>query len=523
MIQNTTVESFRESRERELGRGLALDDDGDDVIGKFGLDSRKVLDESNKVERYVGGLFDSIKRSVMASKPKILQEAIELARSLMDHKFLVYAAWKADNKRRMDNNLRNNDAQKSPHKKQSVARDYTAGAPGAIQKTVTCFESWNQGHYKNDYPKLKNKNRGNATRNSEARGRAYDLGGGKANTYLNVVTGSSVYFKIDLRSGYHQLRVREEDIPKTAFRTRYGHYEFQVMPFELTNAPAVFIDLMNRVKITMDFITKLPKTSSGHDTIWVIIDRLTKSAHFLPMKETAMMERLTRLYLKEVVSRHEVLVSIIYDCYSRFTSCFWQSLSMALGIRLDMSTAYHPQTDGKIKRTIQTLEDMLRSCAEVGDGQLTGPEIIHETTKKIVQIKSRIQAARNHQKSYADVRRKPLEFQVGDKVMLKVSLWKGVIHFGKRGKLNLRYIGPFKVLAMVRTIAYRIRIPQQLSKVHIMFHVSNLKRCLSNESLVIPLDEIQIYYKQHFVEEPIEIMDREVKRLKQTCIPIVKV
>nr|GEW70344.1 putative reverse transcriptase domain-containing protein [Tanacetum cinerariifolium] len=262
--------------------------------------------------------------------------------------------------------------------------------------------------------------------------------------------------------------------------------------------------------ITMDFVTKLPKTAAGQDTIWLIVDRLTKSAHFLPIREDDTLEKLTRQYLKE-------------------------SLNKALGTRLDMSTSYHPETDGQSERTIQTLKDMLRACvldfgkgwdkhlplvefsynnsyhtsikaalfealygrkcrspicwAEVGDRQLIGPEIIHERTEKIVQIKSHIQAARDCQKSYADVRRKPLKFQVGDKVMFKVSPWKGVIRFGKRGKLNPRYIRPFKILAKVGTVAYRLELPEQLSRVH----------------------------------KPVEIMDREVKRLKQSHISIVKV
>nr|GEU45504.1 putative reverse transcriptase domain-containing protein [Tanacetum cinerariifolium] len=148
------------------------------------------------------------------------------------------------------------------------------------------------------------------------------------------------------------------------------------------------------------------------------------------------------------------------------------------------------------------------------DRQLTGPEIIHETTKKIVQIKSRIQAVRDRQKSYTGVRRKPLEFQVGDKVMLKVSPEKGVIRFGKRGKLNPRYIGPFKILARVRTVACRLELAEQLSRVYSTFHVSKLKKCMADEVLAIPLDEIQVDDKLNFIEEPVEIMDHEVKRLK---------
>ncbi|GJZ22370.1 putative reverse transcriptase domain-containing protein [Tanacetum coccineum] len=225
----------------------------------------------------------------------------------------------------------------------------------------------------------------------------------------------------------------------------------------------------------------------------------TYSAHFLPMREDDLMEKLTRQYLKEVVSRHRVPVSIIFDRDGRFASHFWRSLHKALGTLLDMSTAYYSQIDSQSERTIQMLEDMLRAIkpapfkalhghrfrlsicwVKVGDSQFTGPEIIHETTEKIIQIKSRIQAARDRQKSYADVRRKPLEFQVGDKVMLKVSPWKGVRCFGRLGKLNPRYIGPFKTLAMID-------------------------------------DKLQ------FIEEPVEIIDHEVKRLKLSRIPIVKV
>nr|GEX34521.1 putative reverse transcriptase domain-containing protein [Tanacetum cinerariifolium] len=234
-------------------------------------------------------------------------------------------------------------------------------------------------------------------------------------------------------------------------------------------------------KITMDFIIKLPKTTNGYDTIWVIIDRRIKSAHFLPMRENDPIEKLMKLYMKEVVTRHGVPVSIIFDRDGRFTSLFWQALHKALGTRLVMSTAYHPETDDQSERTIQTLEDMLRAClidfgkswdrhlplVEVRDAQLTGPEIIHETTKKIFQNKSRIQAAHDRLKSYVDLKRKSMDFQVGNRVMLK--------------------------------------------------------KCLSDESLVIPLEELRIDDKLHFMEEPVEVMDREIKQLKKGRIPIIKV
>ncbi|GJU90404.1 putative reverse transcriptase domain-containing protein [Tanacetum coccineum] len=267
--------------------------------------------------------------------------------------------------------------------------------------------------------------------------------------------------------------------------------------------------------ITMDFVTKLPKTTASQDTIRVIVDRLTKSAHFLPMWEDDTLEKLTRQYLKDVVSRHGVPVSIISDHDGRFTSHFWESLNKALGwdkhlplVEFSYNNSYHTSIKAAPFEALYGCKCRSPICwAEVGDSQLTGPKIIHETTEKIVQIKNRIQAARNRQKSYADVRRKPFEFQVGDKVMLKVSPWKEVIRFGKRGKLNPRYIGPFKIIAKVGTVAYRLELSEQLSRVHSTFHVSKMKKCMAEEPLVIPLDEIQVDKKLHFIEEPVEIMD----------------
>ncbi|GJV00266.1 putative reverse transcriptase domain-containing protein [Tanacetum coccineum] len=252
----------------------------------------------------------------------------------------------------------------------------------------------------------------------------------------------------------------------------------------------------------------------------VIVDRLTKSVIFVPMRETNPMDKLARMYLKE----------------------------NALGTSLDMSTAYHPQIDRKSDRTIQTLEDMLHACAidfgkgwvnhlplvefsynnsyhasikpapfealygrkcrspvcwaEVGQVQLTGLDLVQETTKKIIQIKQRMQFTRDRQKSYADLKR--------------------VVHFGKQGKLNPRYVGPFKVLENVGSVAYKLELPQEPSRVHNTFHVSNLKKCYADEPLAVPLDGLHFDDKIHCFEELVEIMDREVKRMKRSHIPIIK-
>nr|GEY18919.1 putative reverse transcriptase domain-containing protein [Tanacetum cinerariifolium] len=299
-------------------------------------------------------------------------------------------------------------------------------------------------------------------------------------------------------------------------------------------------------KITMDLVTKLPKSSSGHDAIWVVVDRLTKSAHFLPIREDYKTEKLARIYINEIVARHGVPVSIISDRDGRFASHLWQTLQKALGTKLNMSTTYHPETDGQSERTIQTLKDMLRACVidfggswdthlplvefsspviwtEIGESQLIGPKIVQETTEKIFQIKEMLKTARSRQKSYADKRRKPLDFKVGDRVLLKVSPWKGVVRFGKKGKLAPRYVGPFEIVERVGQVAYRLKLPQELSCIYDTFHVSNLKKCLAETDAQIPLEEIKVDENQRSVEEPIEIVERDVKKLKRQRIPLVKV
>nr|GEU69691.1 putative reverse transcriptase domain-containing protein [Tanacetum cinerariifolium] len=338
---------------------------------------------------------------------------------------------------------------------------------------------------------------------------------------------------------------------------------------ELNMRQRHWFELLSDYDCEIRYHPGLPKTSNGYDSIWVIIDRLTKFAHFLLMKKTNSIEKLAQLYLKEIVCRHGVPVSIISDRDSLFTSRFWKTLQEAFGTQLNMSTAYHPETDGQSERTIQMLEDMLRAfvidfvsswdrhlplvelsynnsyhasikvapfealygqkcrslvCwSEVGDSQLTGTELIRETTEKIVQIKNRLLTSRSREKSYADVRRKPMEFEVGDMVMLKVSPWKGVIRLGKHGKLSPQYIRPFEIIDRNGPVVYKLELPKKLHGIHNTFHVSNLKKCLADKNLVIPLKEIQLDDKFHFIEEPVEIMDREVKQLKQSRIPIVKV
>nr|GFA60528.1 putative reverse transcriptase domain, ribonuclease H-like domain, aspartic peptidase domain protein [Tanacetum cinerariifolium] len=284
--------------------------------------------------------------------------------------------------------------------------------------------------------------------------------------------------------------------------------------------------------ITIDFVTKLPKSSQGYDTIWVVVDRLTKSAIFIPIRETDPMDKLARIYLKECVTRHGMPVSIISDRDSRFASNFWRSLQNAL-VEFSYDNSYHVSIKAAPFEALYGRKCHLPVCwTEVGEAQILSPELIRETIEKIVQIKQGMQAARNRQKSYADLKRKPMELQVGDKVMLKVSPWKrvvrfgkwgklnprdkvmlkvlprkGVVRFGKWGKLNPRYVGPFKILERVGDVSYKLDLPDELSKVHNTFYVSNLKKCHADEPLAVPFDGLHFDDKLHFVEEPMEIMD----------------
>ncbi|KAL0561760.1 hypothetical protein IC582_002201 [Cucumis melo] len=321
--------------------------------------------------------------------------------------------------------------------------------------------------------------------------------------------------------------------------------------------------------VSMDFITGLPRTLRGFTVIWVVVDRLTKSAHFVPGKSTYTASKWAQLYMSEIVRLHGVPVSIVSDRDARFTSKFWKGLQTAMGTRLDFSTAFHPQTDGQTERLNQVLEDMLRACAlefpgswdshlhlmefaynnsyqatigmapfealygrccrspvcwgEVGEHGLMGPELVQSTNEAIQKIRSRIHTAQSRQKSYADVRRKDLEFEIGDKVFLKVAPMKGVLRFERRGKLSPRFVGPFEILERIGPVAYRLALPPSLSAVHDVFHVSMLRKYVPDPSHVMDYEPLEIDENLSYVEQPVEILAREVKTLRNKQIPLVKV
>ena len=322
-------------------------------------------------------------------------------------------------------------------------------------------------------------------------------------------------------------------------------------------------------KITMDFVTGLPRTQRQHDAIWVIVDRLMKSAHFLPVNVEDSLEKMAQLYVDEIVRLHGVPVAIVSDRDPRFTSRFWPSLQTNLGTRLHFNTTFHPQTDGQGERTIQTLEDMLRSCVmefkgswdthlalmdfayknsyqasigmapfealygrkcrtpvcwdEVGERRLIGLELVQITSEKVKIVRDNLKKARDSQKSYADNRRRDLQFEIGDRVFLQISPGKGVLRFRKRGKISPRFIGPYEIVRKVGPIAYKLKLPPELSRIHDTFHLSMLRKYILDPSHVLREQPVQLKENLTYEETPVQIVDRKEQVLRSKVIPLVKV
>ncbi|KAL4017147.1 hypothetical protein IC575_024822 [Cucumis melo] len=278
----------------------------------------------------------------------------------------------------------------------------------------------------------------------------------------------------------------------------------------------------------MDFITGLPRTLRGFTVIWVVVDRLTKSAHFVSGKSTYTASKWAQLYMSEIVRLHGVPVSIVSDRDARFTSKFWKGLQTAMGTRLDFSTAFHPQTDGQTERLNQVLEDMLRACAlefpGSWDSHLHLMEFAYNNSYQATIGMAPFEAL------YGKCCRSPvcwgekdLEFEVGDKMFLKVAPMRGVLRFERRGKLSPRFVGPFEILERIGPVAYRLALPPSLSTVHDVFHVSMLRKYVPDPSHVVDYEPLEIDENLSYTEQPVEVLAREVKTLRNKEIPLVKV
>nr|GEW13013.1 hypothetical protein [Tanacetum cinerariifolium] len=309
---------------------------------------------------------------------------------------------------------------------------------------------------------------------------------------FDQLQGSSVYSKIDLRSGYHQLRVRQQDVLKTTFRTRRG---IHVDPAKIESIKDwASPKTLTEIRQFLGLAGYYRRFIEGFSKIAKSMTKLTQKGNKFDWgeKEENAFQLIKQKFVP-ILALPEGSEDFVVYC---------DASHKGLGVVL-------------MQREKVIAYDSRQLKAEVGEAQLTGPELIQETTEKIVLIKQRIQAAQDRQKSYANLKRNPMEFEVGDMVMLKVSPWKGVVQFGKRGKLNLRYVGPFKVLAKVGTVAYRLELPQELSRVHHTFHVSNLKKCYADEPLVMSLEGIHVDDRLQFVKSPLKSWNGRSKGLSE--------
>ncbi|WMV24790.1 hypothetical protein MTR67_018175, partial [Solanum verrucosum] len=231
---------------------------------------------------------------------------------------------------------------------------------------------------------------------------------------------------------------------------------------------------------------------------------MTKSTHFIPVKVSYSVEDYAKLYLREMVKLHGVPLSIISDRGTQFVSQFWKSFQKVLATRVKLSTAFHPQTDGQAECTIKTLEDMLRACVV----DIKGPKLVHEAMKKVQLITETLKMAQSRQKSYADVRRRDLQFGVYDWVYLKISPMKGVTRFGQKGKLSPRYVGSYQILRCIGKVAYELELPNELALVHPIFHVSMLKKCVGDPTSIVPLEGLGVDEDLSYEEVHVKILDR---------------
>ncbi|KAK6142624.1 hypothetical protein DH2020_022972 [Rehmannia glutinosa] len=252
----------------------------------------------------------------------------------------------------------------------------------------------------------------------------------------------------------------------------------------------------------MDFVLGLPRSNRGNQAIWVVVDRLTKSAHFLPIKMTHSLEQLAHIYIKEIVRLHGVPVSIVSDRDPRFTLKFWATIGMA---------PYEALYGRKCRSPIY--------WDEVGEKKVLGPELVEQMVKVIEKVRDRIKIAQDRHKSYADQRRKDLQFETGEKVFLKVAPTKGIVRFGRKGKLRPMFIGPFEILERVRVVAYRLALPLELAGVHNVFHVSMLRKYVHDPSHIVKHEALKLSRDMTYEEKLVAILDKKIHQLRIEISP----
>ncbi|WVZ70402.1 hypothetical protein U9M48_019073 [Paspalum notatum var. saurae] len=353
----------------------------------------------------------------------------------------------------------------------------------------------------------------------------------------------------------------------TRMKREIAKYVFECDPASMLQPLAV--PAWKWKDVHMDFIVGLPRTQKGYDSIWVIIDRFTKSAHFIPVKTIYHAKTYAELYIARIVSLHGVPLTITSDRGSLFVSRFWEQLQLALGTKLIRSSAYHPQTNGQVERVNQVLEDMLRACAltystkwdeclplaefaynnsyqkslemapfealygkrcrtplnwsEPGERVTFGPDLVTQVEAQVKMVHNNLKRAQSRQKSYSNKRRRSLVFEEGDHVYLRVSPMKGVHQFGVKVKLAPRYVGPFKIIERCGSVAYQLELPPHLAAVHDVFHVSQLKKCLRVREEVVDTSQIQIEPDLTYEEKPIKILDQKQRSTRRRAINFYKV